>query len=65
MVYEWTDAGGIMGNDGPTMIFLVFKIINPAKKIGVSNQKYEIEKENLAKFLNIEKDLLDEMSSNC
>ena len=22
-VYEWTDAGGIIKNDGPTMIYLI------------------------------------------
>ena len=46
------------------MIYLLFKIINPDTRIGVSNLKYEIEKATLAKFGNNVKDLLDEMSSN-
>ena len=36
-VYECTDAGGIIRNNGPTMLYLIFKIINPATKIFVSN----------------------------
>ena len=37
-------------NGGPAMISLIFKSTNPAKRIGVSNIKYEIEKGALYKF---------------
>ena len=46
------------------MLDLIFKIIKPATRIGVSNLKYEIEKANLAKFGNNVKYLLDDISSN-
>ena len=46
------------------MLYLLFKIINPDTRIGVSNLKYEIKKSNIAKFGNNVKELLDEMSSN-
>ena len=46
------------------MFYLIFKIINPATRIGVSNLKDEIEKSTLAKFGNNLKDLLDDISSN-
>ena len=46
------------------MLYLLFNIINPATRIGVSNLKYEIEKATLAKFVNNVNDLLDNMSSN-
>ena len=62
--YAWADDGGIIRNDGPTMLYLLFKITNPAKRIGASNLKYEIEKSTLAKFGNNVKDLLDGMYSN-
>ena len=42
----------------------MFKSIKPATRIGVSSQKYEIEKANLSKFGNNVKYLLDDMSSN-
>ena len=35
--YEWDDTGGIISNYGPTMLYILFKITNPAKMIGVSN----------------------------
>ena len=54
----------LISNDGPTMIYIVSKSINPATRIGVSNLKYEIEKATLAKFGKNVKDLLDDMSSN-
>ena len=63
-VYEWTDDGGIISNHGPTMLYLVLKSINPDTSIGVSNIKYEIDKENLSKFGNNVKELLDNMYSN-
>ena len=44
------------------MLYLLFKIFKPAKRIGVSNLKYEIEKSTLTKFGNNVKDLLDDMS---
>ena len=43
------------------MIYLLFKRINPATRIGFSNLKYEIEKETLDKFGNNVKDLHDDM----
>ena len=49
---------------GPTMIYFLFKIINPATIIAVSNLKDEIQKSKLAKFGNNIKDLIDNMSSN-
>ena len=45
------------------MIYLVFKIINPSTRIVFSDLKDEIERSNIAKFLNNVKDLLDYMSS--
>ena len=39
--YELSDTGVIIRNYGPTMIYLLFKIINPATRIGVSNLKDE------------------------
>ena len=46
------------------MIYLIFKNIDPATRIGVSNLKYEIEKATLAKFVNNVKYLLGDVSSN-
>ena len=46
------------------MIYLIFKSINPYTRIGVSNQKDELEKSTLAKFVNNLEDLLDDISSN-
>ena len=63
-LYYWTDAGGIIRIDGPTMVYLIFKIINPSTRMGVSNLKYEIGKATLAKFGNIINYLLDDMDSN-
>ena len=49
-VYAWTDTGGIIRNDVPTMIYLELKSINPVTSIGVSNLKDEIEKITLTNF---------------
>ena len=57
--YERTYYGGLIRNDVTTMLYLIFKIINPATRIFVSNLKYEIEKSTIAKFLNNVKNLLD------
>ena len=46
------------------MLYLLFKNISPATKIGVSDIKDEIDKANLNKFFNNVKYLLDDMSSN-
>ena len=46
------------------MLYIQFKIINPATRIVASNLKEEIKKASLAKFINNVKDLSDEMSSN-
>ena len=62
--YEYPDAGIIIRNDRPTMLYLIFKGINTATRIGVSNLEYEIDKATLAKFGNIVKEFLDGMSSN-
>ena len=37
--YECTDAGGIVSNYGPNIIYSIFKIINSSTRIGVSNLK--------------------------
>ena len=60
--YEWDNAGGIIRNHESTIIYLLFKIINPATRIGVSNIIYEIEKSTLAKFVNNVKDLFNYLS---
>ena len=60
--YEWTYYGGIIRNDGTTMLYLIFKIINPATGIIVLNLKDEIEKSNIAKFLDNVKDFFDYIS---
>ena len=44
--YEWDNAGGIKINDVTTMFYLLFKIINPDTRIGVSNLKYDIWESN-------------------
>ena len=59
-----TYSGGLISNNVPTIIELIFKTINRATIIIVSNLKYEIEKATLAKFGNNSKNLLDFMSSN-
>ena len=46
------------------MIYLIFKSINPATRISISNIKDEIEKQTIAKFGNNVIDILDDMSSN-
>ena len=46
------------------MIYRLFKSINPATRIGVSNLKDEIKKSPLSKFVNNIKDLLYYMYSN-
>ena len=62
--YYWTYDGGLKSNDGPTMIYLWFKIIIPDTKIDVSILKYYIEKATLAKFGNNVTYIFDNMSSN-
>ena len=63
-VYEWTDAWSLIRNYEPILIYLIFKSINQAKMIGISNLKGEIDKATLDKFGNNIKDLLDDISSN-
>ena len=46
------------------MPYLLFKILNPYTRIGVSNPKYKIEKPDIYKFGSNVKNLLDEMYSN-
>ena len=43
--YAQDDAGGIINIDVTNVIYFLFKIINPATIIVVSNLKYEIKKE--------------------
>ena len=62
--YEWTCDGGLISNYEINMLYLILKIIKPNTRIAVSNLKYEIDKSILAKFLNIVKDILDDMSSS-
>ena len=49
--YEWTDDEGLISNDGPNILYLLFKIINPATRIGVSNLIYGIEKGTRLKII--------------
>ena len=63
-VYEWAESRGITRNYGPTIIYLLLKIINLATRIDVSNLKYEVDKATLTNFGNNVKYLLDDMSSN-
>ena len=63
--YGWDDSGDLIRNDGPTMLYLLFKITNPYKRIGVSNLKYKIDKSNLEKFGNNVKYIFDEIYYNC
>ena len=42
--YEQTYDGGLIRNDATNILYLRFKIINPATRIVVSNQKHEMEK---------------------
>ena len=62
--YKWEDSGVIKKRYGTTMLYLLFKSINLATRIGVSNLKHEIEKSTLANFGNNVKYLLSNMSSN-
>ena len=62
--YEWADAGVLIRNYGPTMLYLLLKTSNLDTRIGVSNLKYETNKEIQDKFSNNIKDLLDDISSN-
>ena len=61
--YECSDAGDMIRIYAHTILHLLFKSINPATRIGVSNLEYEIEKSTLSKFGNNIKDLLDEHDS--
>ena len=60
--YEWIDSVSIISNYGSAMIYLIFKIIKPGTRIGVSNLKDDIEKSTLSKFGSNKKYLLDDMS---
>ena len=62
--YEWSDAGGTIRNDGPTMSYLLFKSTNPSTRICISNLKDKINKANISKFGNNVKDLLEDIYSN-
>ena len=59
--YDWDDSGGLISNNGPNMIYILFKITNLVTRIGVSNLKYEHEKSTLAKAGNNVKDLIDDI----
>ena len=62
--HEWDETGGLVSNDIPNMICLIFKIISPYTRIGVSYLKDETGKETQAKFGNNVKYLLGDMYSN-
>ena len=61
--YKWFDAGDFIKYYIPTIVYLLFKIIDPATSIGVSNLEDKIEKSTLAKFFNNVKYIIDDMSS--
>ena len=42
--YVQADTGGLIINYGTTMLYLIFKIVNPATNIAFSNLKYVIDK---------------------
>ena len=48
--FEWSNTRGLMGKYGPTTLYIIFKSINTATRIGVYNKKYEIEKATIYKF---------------
>ena len=48
--YQWKDAAGPTSSGGPTMIYLLFKNINPTTSIGVSNLKEKIKKLTISNF---------------
>ena len=56
--------GGLIWTDGPSMLYLIFKGINNATRIGVSNLKDDIEKTTSSKFGNNFKELLVIMLHN-
>ena len=58
------DDGGLISNNITSMLYLIFKRINPATSISVSNPKNENEKVTLAKLGRNVKYFLDNMSSN-
>ena len=62
MEYGWKYSGGLIRNDKTTMLYLLFKSINPSTRIGDSNLRNEIYKATLAKSGNNLKVLLDDMS---
>ena len=62
--YEWANSGGVIRNDGPTMLYLLFKIMNPATRIDFLNLKYDIDKSILSNFFSNVKNVLNDMSSN-
>ena len=66
MEYEWYDDGGIISKYKyePIMFYILFKSINLATGIGLSNLKDKIVKETQANFFQNEKVLLGDMSSN-
>ena len=43
-------GGCLISSDGPTMLYIIFKIVNPDTNIGILNLKYEIRKSTLNKF---------------
>ena len=40
--YQLAETGGLIINYGPTILYLLLKIINIDTRIGVSNLKYKI-----------------------
>ncbi len=47
--FQWTDSGGNVYNDGPTMLKIIMDGINPSTRVGVSALQAQIEKATLAK----------------
>ena len=60
--YYWIGDRSLKSNYGSTMIYLLFKNINPYTRISVSNLKDKIEKATLSKFGNNVKDILYNMT---
>ena len=45
------DTRGLIINYGPNILYFLFKIINPATRIGIFNLNNEVDKENISKFI--------------
>ena len=61
---KWADSGGIIRNDGTTMLYLIFKASTQLQILVFQTQNMKFEKSTLDKFVNNVKERLDDMSSN-